>query len=243
MHATGSALLYVFASVLLGCAQEASAPDPATLDATLGPEEASVAPPDASPADATSAAEAGDDAGSAADAGNPKPDASTSGTDAAEDANAGQTRPRSALVAPAFWQNVDAAMDPFDDRPSTMHCAPAAVMAEVLGGEPAFSVDTGQCDYVTVVQPSRHAAAIGDVLKVRLWHFDLSAPEPAEAHAVVMVGELKLLDERIPIPQSGGLIARQLKLEHALPAGAPVYFHLHNHGANSWSLVEVSAGP
>jgi hypothetical protein len=52
-----------------------------------------------------------------------------------------------------------------------------------------------------------------------------------------------VLDERIPIPRPGGLIARQRTLERALPAGAPVYFHLHNHGANSWSLVEVSAGP
>ena len=35
---------------------------------------------------------------------------------------------------------------------------------------------------------------------------------------------------------------QQVRAERAIPAGAAVLFHLHNHGANSWALVEVSAG-
>jgi hypothetical protein len=242
-HASRITALSLFTLVLLGCTQEASDPAPA-LDATLGPAEASVTTPsDASSLDATSDSDSDADAGGAADESSTHADGSLPGVEAGADANDGQTRARSALVAPAFWQDVDAATDPFGDRPSTTQCAPGAVMAELLGGEPAFSVNTGQCDYVSVVQPSRQAALVGDVVKVRLWHFDLSAPEAAEAHAVVMLGDLKVLDERIAIPQPGGLLARQVTLERALPAGLPVYFHLHNHGANSWSLVEVSTGP
>jgi hypothetical protein len=60
---------------------------------------------------------------------------------------------------------------------------------------------------------------------------------------VIRVDGLSVLDERIPIPKPGGLIVRELRVERDIPAGAPVYFHLHNHGANSWALVEVSAGP
>jgi hypothetical protein len=80
-------------------------------------------------------------------------------------------------------------------------------------------------------------------LKVRLWHFELSAPDPAQAHAVLLVDGLTVLDERIPIPKPGGLMVHELRVERDIPAGAPVYFHLHNHGENSWALVELSAGP
>lgn len=75
-----------------------------------------------------------------------------------------------------------------------------------------------------------------------LWHFELSADEPAEAHAALLVDGMPFFEERIPIPQVGGLISRQVRAARAIPAGTPIYFHLHNHGANSWSLVEVSVG-
>jgi hypothetical protein len=93
-----------------------------------------------------------------------------------------------------------------------------------------------------VKQPTQRELAAGDLLKVRLWHFALSAPEPAEAHAALLVAGLRVLDERIAIPQPGALIVRQVRVERDVPAGALVYFHLHNHGANSWALVEVSVG-
>jgi hypothetical protein len=115
-------------------------------------------------------------------------------------------------------------------------------MSEALGGDDAFSVDTGRCSYLTVMQPALRAVAAGEVLQVRLWHFDLTAFEPAEAHAAVLVDGLALLDERVPIPSPGGLLVKEVPAERVIPAGAPVYFHLHNHGTNSWSLVEVSAG-
>jgi hypothetical protein len=60
---------------------------------------------------------------------------------------------------------------------------------------------------------------------------------------VIRVDGLAVRDDRIPIPESGGLIVRDLRVERDIPAGAPVYFHLDNHGANCWALVEVSAGP
>ncbi|MDB4974017.1 MAG: hypothetical protein JWN48_2358, partial [Myxococcaceae bacterium] len=80
----------------------------------------------------------------------------------------------------------------------------------------------------------------GETLKVRLWHFELSAPEPATAHVAVLVDGLAILDETVPIPAAGGLLIKELRVPRPIPAGAPVYFHLHNHGANSWALVEVS---
>lgn len=150
---------------------------------------------------------------------------------------------RGSLIDHRRWKRVELADDSFADAPSDVFCDLGATMSETLADEPVFSVDTGLCNYVTVSQPLLRAVAEGETLKVRLWHFELNAPMPAEAHAAVMVDGVSALDERIAIPSAGGLLTRELRATRALPAGAPVLFHLHNHGANSWALVEVSAGP
>jgi hypothetical protein len=149
---------------------------------------------------------------------------------------------RENLVVHEFWSTLDATEDPFD-RPADAGCKRGGIMPELLADEPVFSVDTGFCPYITVSQPTLREVPEGHNIKVRLWHFELSAPQPAMAHAAVVVDDLHVLDEQIPIPSAGGLIVRELRAPHAIALGAPVYFHLHNHGANSWSLVEVSAGP
>jgi hypothetical protein len=183
-------------------------------------------------------------------------DASVSGDAAAFDAGVGAGRDASAssdgaaparmsrasLVMHELWTRVEPQQDPFDDRPPLVECRSAASMAETLNSEPVFSVDTESCNYLTVTQRTLRDVAAGETLKVRLWHFALSAPAPAEAHAAVVIDGLFVLDERVPIPHDGELIPRQLTVTRAIPAGAAVYFHLHNHGGNSWALVEVSSG-
>jgi hypothetical protein len=147
------------------------------------------------------------------------------------------------LIDHRRWARVDTADDSFADGPATPYCGPSATMAETLADEPVFSVDTGFCDYLTVSQQTTRAVAAGETIKVRLWHFELSAPMPAQAHAAVVVDGLPVLDEHIAIPAVGGLLTRQLLATRAIAVGAPVLFHLHNHGANSWALVELSAAP
>jgi hypothetical protein len=154
----------------------------------------------------------------------------------------GATRARSALLWPERWVRIAPAEDPFDDRPPVVSCSATAVMAETLAEENVYSVDTGACNYLTAMQPTVRAIAAGELLKVRLWHFELTADEPAEAHAALVIDGITLLDERVPIPSAGGLIVRELRAERDVAAGARAYFHLHNHGENSWSLVEVSGG-
>jgi hypothetical protein len=155
------------------------------------------------------------------------------------------TAPRTAsrtLIIPDKWLQLVPEQDPFDDRPALVSCPHTAVAPEALGGEGSLSVDTGSCNYLTVAQPTLDDVAVGETLKVRLWHFELSASEPAEAHAAVLLDGLYILNERVPIPAAGGLIVRQIQVTRAIAAGTPVYFHLHNHGTNYWALVEVSAG-
>jgi hypothetical protein len=174
----------------------------------------------------------------------PEDSALDRGSDASEtDAAVAGEPPLASLVIPERWLLVNAAADPYDDRPPAVDCPSAAVGAETLSDERVFGVETGWCSYLTATQPTLRAVAAGETIKVRLWHFELSAPEPSEAHASVLIDGLRVLDLRLPIPQAGGLIVQKTVAERAVPAGAPIYFHLHNHGQNSWALVEVSVGP
>lgn len=116
-------------------------------------------------------------------------------------------------------------------------------MLELLASEPVFSVDTGGCKYITARQPALRDVTQGETLIARVWHFALNADESAEAHVALRIGESTVLDQAVPIPSQGGLIAIEEVATRAFPAGTPVFFHLHNHGDNSWSLVELSAGP
>ena len=150
---------------------------------------------------------------------------------------------RTSLVASNAWRVMGAVDDPFDDRPEGASCPDGAYMAELLSETPVFSVDTGDCTYLTAEQRSLRHVVAGEKLVVRVWHFALHASESALAHVAVRVGERTLLDTTVPIPAAGGLINIEQAASESIPEGAPVYFHLHNHGDNSWSLVELSTGP
>jgi hypothetical protein len=214
-----TARVVAFAFALAGCDAAQSASQRHDADAPLEVLDAGSAPLPAS-MDAASALPLGD----------------AGGPDAAYDADL-----RHVPLASAWsWVRVAAGADPFSDAPATVDCLHTATMAETLGTEDAFSVNTGACNYITVAQPSLGAVATGDTLLARVWHFELNAPENADAHVAVLVDGLMLLEERVPIPHAGGLLRRELTVERPIAAGAPIHFHLHNHGANSWAIVEVA---
>jgi len=161
----------------------------------------------------------------------------------ADAASAPVRRVRTSLIDHTDWRVLDPQEDPFADRPSQSVCGIEGVSVTLLAGELSYDIETGRCNYITAVQSTQRAVTIGELLKLRVWHFELTAPAPAEAHVVVMVDGVYLLDTRVAIPAPGGLIQSELRVDRSIASGSPIYFHLHNHGQNSWALVEVSAGP
>lgn len=94
---------------------------------------------------------------------------------------------RATLVSHAAWERIAAELDPFVDRPKVVRCDGQAAAFEPLQDEASYSVDTGNCNYVTAYQRSLTDVRAGERLDVRLGHFELSAPEPAQAHVAVML--------------------------------------------------------
>lgn len=141
-----------------------------------------------------------------------------------------------ALVDLAAVLPLGADADPFPDRPADFPCVPEGLHFEELAGEPVYSVNTGACAYTTAVAPLTAALSAGDTIEARVWHFALVGPS-SEAHVSVRLGDTAVLDERIAIPGESGMSVASFIVDGPVAAGTPVYFHLHNHGSNSWSWL------
>ena len=149
------------------------------------------------------------------------------------------------LVDPGAWTEVVGERDPFAAGPPTRRaCDPEIGFGpEPFGGVDAFEVYTGACNWVTVEQPLLEDVRPGDLVKPRLWHFDLTSPTPAEGYAAVAFEGETVWDYRTPIPAPGRLVAHGFVAEDGIPEGTMVQFHVDNHGSNAWSLIEITTEP
>ncbi|MEO0605601.1 MAG: hypothetical protein AAF211_29485 [Myxococcota bacterium] len=132
------------------------------------------------------------------------------------------------LTSPDAWQVVAFDDDPFEDR--------LDVTCEGFGSEgEIFEVLTVSCPYATFEQPAGYALAAGTTLRFDAWHLPLTAVEPAEGHLAVRVGA-EVAEVLVPIPSPAAAYALTLTLSAPLDEGDLIFFHVHNHGNNSWYL-------
>jgi len=158
----------------------------------------------------------------------------------------GDAMPR-ALVDVEAWTPVPGDAVPEAFRPladARISCDPIDGFGpEPFGGDVVFEVNTGYCNWGTFEQPLADDVAAGELVQPRLWHFQLTAPAPAEGYAAVAIGDDVEWEYRVAIPSDSALAADGWIAEDDIPAGTPIRFHVHNHGINSWNLVEVTAAP
>jgi hypothetical protein len=165
-------------------------------------------------------------------------DAPTSGPPI-EDPTEGELVP---LTLPMVWMPVPAETDPLAaHRPADVNCPLGGWLFEPQGLE----INTLQCNYAMFGQPARAAIVKGARVVASLYHFDLVAEAPATAHVALLVGDSLVWEQEIAIPGKANAYAIDVPAPFAADPGTPVYFHLHNHGQNTWTLgaieVEVFA--
>ena len=138
-----------------------------------------------------------------------------------------------ALVDAALWLAQDRSRDPFaDHRPDAVACGIAGFYAE----RGALEIDTAQCNYLAIEQPAMHSVRAGDEIAFELLHYDLTAPTPAAAHVALTLDGGVAWQTEIAIPAPANAITVSASATRAISAGAPIGFHLHNHGQNTWLL-------
>ncbi len=144
------------------------------------------------------------------------------------------------LVDPNAWTLVAPTDDPFEP-PAEVTCDEDAWGPDDFGGELAFDVDTWSCDWLTVEQPLLAPIAARDALTVRLWHFELVYTDSAFANLALEVDGELVWQRAEPIPKDSELLWDVWEAQRPAPAGSQVVFHVDNHGANSYHLLEFSA--
>lgn len=135
------------------------------------------------------------------------------------------------------WVRLDADADPFDDMDDDATCAEHGYGAE----DGVFEVETDICQYGSFAVMLPVELLPGDRITTTLWHLALWAPMRAEGHVALMAGSTMLWERHFAIPAEEAVHPIDVEVTEPVPVGSPLIFHLHNHGANSWRLLEVDA--
>ena len=143
-----------------------------------------------------------------------------------------------ALVAPSEWSAVPRDEDRFI---TDLDAAPECVGPGFRSEEQWLEIDTGECNWVTLTAPAHFAVARGEQLRVSVSHFDLNAPAAAEGVAELTFGECAAWSKLVAIPSAAAVYTETFASPCEVAARGRVYFHLHNHGQNTWQLQDVSA--
>jgi len=132
------------------------------------------------------------------------------------------------------WQLSDPGIDPFP--PSEAIDCPAVAFGAESG---FFELETDLCAWATFHQFTQLALSAGDPLRVVSWHLDLWAPEPYVARLVLRLGEDDVWEAEFDVPGDEDVTELLFEAPADLPAGADAWFHVANHGVNSWRLGDL----
>jgi hypothetical protein len=99
------------------------------------------------------------------------------------------------------------------------------------------------CNWITLEQPSLRAIRPGDQVEVRARHSQLTAPEtdpPTRARMTFVIGDEIALDYEVLIPSDFKFASAVWTATKDYPVGTPLLWHVENHGANEYMLIEVN---
>ncbi len=148
------------------------------------------------------------------------------------------------LIGADAWTVTPVDADAFTTfLPGRTACGPDDYGPTDFGGVRAFEIHTDPCNYLTIEQPLDDEVAAGEYVNVRLWHFALNTGKPATGYLGVHVQGAVQWEYETPIPAEGKLVSSGWVTDAAISAGTVVQFHVHNHGRNSWNLLEITAEP
>ncbi len=152
---------------------------------------------------------------------------------------------RITLTSATAWQPVEAAADRWRTQPddavalsAPSTCAAAALVTE----SEILEINTGVCNWVTLRQPLLEEIRAGETVRLLFWHLYLTSSPPAQGAAELRIdGEpFWRIDVAIPHPET--VYKPKWIAARRFAKGAIVELHVHNHGANSWRLLDLTTG-
>ena len=147
------------------------------------------------------------------------------------------------LVEPAAW-SLGGGGDPFPAHARAYAGCPLEGLGAFYPDDAGLLIETGECGYFSLRQPSLLPVDRGDTISFTLAHGELVSDDPgAEAHVALALGEDVLWELTVPVPSPSDVVAVALPAPARAPEGEPVQLHLHNHGQNQWALRELRVTP
>jgi len=144
------------------------------------------------------------------------------------------------LIDNEMWEFVRAEDDPFEDfRESDSTCNPLGVMVEAG----VLEVQTDVCDFVTVTQAAKVKARKGHLLDILAYHSALFSDPESTGYIAIQIGGSIVWEQSVSIPGDADVYANTMAVFPDINVGTPIYFHVHNHGANSWKLAHIRLIP
>jgi|MDTC01.3.fsa_nt_gb hypothetical protein len=145
--------------------------------------------------------------------------------------------PRSGdLIDPNAWQSIEFSSGPFAELASDeSQCDSRGIKFE----QGVLEIDTGLCSFYTGEQPLATSIRENDTVSFLIYHGALASTEPALGYVALQIGETIVFEREVPIPFSSQVYADTITTDFEAPSGTPVYFHVHNHGANSWRMAHI----
>lgn len=146
------------------------------------------------------------------------------------------------LVSHASWRLVTPEEDPYWlDDDARIPCE----LQDLEVGDDSIEVNTRYCNHATLTQPSLRAIRVHDSVHQELWWQPLVSETAAQARLRLRIGDAELLRDDLPIPGPADVRHHHSTFAMEVPAGTPIYFHVSNHGINSYTLhlLEVEQLP
>jgi hypothetical protein len=139
------------------------------------------------------------------------------------------------------WAFVNPADDAVWPAPAdALLCTVDDVQVQPIGDATALEIDTRLgCGWATATQPLLVDAHAGDLLRLQIFYFPQSSFPEAVANVGFAVDGDVVVSLDVPIPAAGGVLGPEVVLTRDVPAGAPIAFHVGNHGDNSWNLTRA----
>jgi len=141
------------------------------------------------------------------------------------------------LTVAESWAPADPASDPFaPEAVGRVRCTSAASRPEATWLE----VTTTTCNYASFMYLFTSDVPAGSVIRGELAWATLAAIDPAVGTLAFATQADLLWSHEVPIPGLADLVQVEFELPEPLPAGSALYFHVRNHGYNSWQLSPLS---
>lgn len=132
-----------------------------------------------------------------------------------------------------------------DDDPFALEF-PEAVTACSSSGidltEGLLDVDTGVCGFVSAKNSLVADIRAGETVRLTFWHLSLTAAEPAVGQMRLRVADDTLFSVDVDIPSKEELYQLSTVATKDYPVGSQVFVHIHNHGANTWKVYQMTSG-